>query len=450
VSADPAGAGLGARLADWLLGTGPVAAEPAKPAGADPAGPRASFDLASLQGERLAEFLRVGGGAETGTGLYVGDSTAMKVAVFWRSVQIISGAVANVPTDLVMRVSEKERRPAVGHPLRRVLTAKPNQWQTPHEFKRLMQLYLLLRGNAYALKVTAGRDVVALIPMRPDRVLAEQLDNGKMRYRYTRANGAQEILAQEQVMHLRGMSFDGVTGLSPLSFMRESLGLSVAGEQASAKVMKNGQFTPGYVSHPDTLGEEGLKNLRESLDVYFRGIDNAGKWLLLEEGMQAGKLSLSAADMEFIKLREFQRYDVAMFMGVPPPLLGIPNTTSNFGTGVEQQGIGFHNYTLNDWFRVWEEAIKRDLIPEAEWETHDFRFYAQGMLRGDVKTRWETYVKGMQWGVMSPNEVRALEDINPRDGGDVYYDPPNTAGTRQGEQMGDPGARNEGEQNEPA
>lgn len=419
--------GLLVRAADWLLGTGA-------------ADPQASFNVSDLQGEQLQEFLRIGGGAEASSGAYVNDSTAMKVAVFWRASQIISGAVAGVATDIVRRVSEKERLPAVGHPLRRVMTVKPNQWQTPHEFKRLMQMHLLLRGNAYALKVMAGGTLLALIPMRPDRVIAEQLDSGKMQYRYTRNNGSLETLRQDQVLHLRGISLDGVTGLSPIRFMRESVGLAVSGELAAGSMMKNGQLTPGYLTHPTTLGAQGIVNLKESLKEYRNGGDNAGNWLILEEGMEAKALSLSAEDMQFIGMREFQRYDIAMFMGVPPPLLGIPNTTSNFGTGVEQQSIGFVTYNLNDWFKIWEEAIKRDCIPEGEWDTHDFRFYTQSLMRGDTKTRWETYVKAMQWGVKSPNEIRAMEDDNPRQNGDIYYDPPNMAG----------GADREGASDEPA
>lgn len=397
--------------------------------------PKASggFDVSNLSPEQLREFLRIGGGHETASGAMVNDTAAMKVGVFWRSTQIISGAISGMASDLVLRESEAVRRPAVGHSLRRVLTVKPNQWQTPGEFKRLLQTHLLVRGNAYALKVMLRRDVVALIPMNPDRVRAEQLDNGKMEYLYTRKNGAQERLRQEQVMHLRGMSLDGITGLSPISFMRESLGLALQGERAAAKVMKNGQFTAGVIEHPEALDGPAVERLRASVDTFFSGADNAGRWMILEEGMAAKPLAMNAKDMEFIGLRDFQRYDIAMFMGVPPFLVGLTEKSTSWGSGIEQQGIGFQTYTLNDWLTVWQEAVKRDLLPEEEWETHDFRFYPLSLLRSDSATRWANYVHGLQWGVYSPNQVLAFEDLPPREGGDVFYQPPNASGNAAGD-----------------
>jgi HK97 family phage portal protein len=390
-----------------------------------------AFDLTAMSPEQLREFLRIGGSWETASGVSVTESSAMRIAAAWRCTQIISGAVAFVPLDLVLRVSETERRPAAGHPLRKVLTAKPNHWQTPSEFRRMMQAHLLLRGNAYALKVFLGGSVVALLPLHPDRVEVEQAADMSLSYRVRHSDGRYRVLSGRDVFHLRGMSLDGVKGLSVLSHMRESLGLALQAERAGARMMKDGQFVGGTLEHPGKLGPEAYERLKTSISERFSGADNAGKAMILEEGMKFTPIAMSATDLQFLEQRDFQRYDIAMFFGVPPHMLGATEKQTSWGSGIEQQGIGFVTYTLNDWLKIWEEAIKRDLIPEREWDTLDARFFTQGLMRGDVKTRWEAYVKARQWGVMSADEIRALEDMNPRpDGrGGEYAEPPNASGT---------------------
>ena len=408
-------------------------------AAAGQSAPQASYDLSNMSPEQVREFLRVGGSMETASGAAVNETTAMRVAAAWRSVNIISGVMGSLPIDLITRESEKVRKPAVGHPLRRVLTVKPNQWQTPNEFRRIMQAHLLLRGNAYALKVMAGDRVLALIPIHPDRVGVEQLEDYSIEYKVSLKHGRFLTLKQADLFHLRGMSLDGVKGLSVLSHMRESLGIALQSEKASARLMRNGQFTTGNYEHPAKLSPEAHARLKASIEE-SGGADSAGKAKILEEGMTFKPVSMNAVDMQFLEQRDFQRYDIAMFFGVPPHMLGATEKTTSWGSGIEQQGIGFVTYTLNDWIKIWEEACKRDLLPEREWDTHDIRLYTQGLMRGDAKARWEAHVKGLQWGVVSPDEVRSLEDMNPRpDGmGGVYYDPPNTAG-----------GQTEGEGNEP-
>ncbi|WP_296988181.1 phage portal protein [Thalassospira sp. UBA1131] len=394
-----------------------------------------TFDLSNMSGEDLKEFIRIGGGMDTASGVAITDARAMRVAAAWRCVNIIAGTIASMPTDIIRRESETVRRPAVGHPLRRVLTVKPNQWQTPAEYKRLMQGHVLMRGNAYSRIVRSGKDVIALLPMHPDRTRAEQNDDMTMRYRYTRPDGSFITLQQKDVFHLRGMSLDGVHGMSVLSNMREALGLSIQTETAGASMFKNGVLAGGAYKHPGQLSDKAYDRLKSSLDEKS-GAKKTGEWLILEEGMDIASVVLSAQDAQFLETRDFQRYDIAMFFGVPPHMIGATDKQTSWGSGIEAQGIGFVTYTLSDWFSIWEQAIKRDLLPPEEWETVDFKFFPQGLLRGDTKARKEFYQSALQWGWMSPNEVREKEDMNPRDGGDIYYDPPNTAGN-QNEDTGD-------------
>lgn len=412
-------------LWNWMLGDGHVAGAAA------PVGVRAAADpgkIIDLKDPDAAEYLRTGHGSASGVS--VGVDGALRIAAAWRCVNIIAGAMASMPLDLYRRVSEKEREVAVDHPLRDVLTRRPNSWQTPSEFRRMMQAHVLLRGDAIGLKITSRGRLLEIwplfLPVRP-----VQLPDMSMVYDVTRPNGSVVRLPANDVFHLRGLSLDGVRGLGVLQHAREAMGLALQSERSAGKM-----FAQGYIAKPilempagQRLSDEAYERLKQSLDEEQAGAENAGKMLLLEEGLKANALGMSAADAQFLEARKFQRSDIAMFFGVPPHMIGDVEKTTSWGSGIEAQGIGFVTYTLGDWIVTWEEAIRRDLIGDARADRDLYaKFETKGLMRGDLKARGEYQVRMMQWGVMSPNEVRALEDMNPRPDGDIYYDPPNTAG----------------------
>lgn len=366
----------------------------------------------------------------SGSGVVVTPETAMRVAAVYASVRLISGAVANLPLHVKQRVSSEVREDRADHPLWSVLRRRPNAWQTPSQFRRMLQAHLLLRGNAYAMIVRSGGRVVALLPLHPDRVEVRQANDMTLVYEYRRLDGGLVRLPQSEVMHMVGLTLDGVNGVSAIAYARETIGLSLAQENHGATTFKNSARPSIVMKHPGKLGQEGQENLRASLDAYRSGGESEGKALILEEGMETQALSMTAEDAQWIESRKFSRTDIAMFFGVPPHMIGDTEKATSWGTGIEQQSIGFVTYTLEDHLTTWEETINRDLIPEGDVYA---RFNRKALVRGDIKTRQAFYVSMMQWGVYSPNEVRALEDENPREGGDIYYDPPNTAGGQGGQ-----------------
>lgn len=412
-----------------------------------------TINVTTATDEEIRDFLRDGSNTSI-SGRSITESNAMKVAAAYRCTNIISGVVSWLPMDLIRRESENVRKPAVGHPLRKVLTVRPNQWQTPKEFKQMMQAHVMLRGNAIAVKVRAFGQVVALIPVHPDRVLIEQENNLQMKYTVTALDGSQKIYRSADVLHLRGLSLNGYAGLSVLTHMRESLGIALDGETAAATLMKNGAFVNTVLRHPDKMSKEAYERLRDSWAKRHSGVDNTGTTPILEEGADIAKVSMTAADLQFIQSRDFQRYDIAMFFGVPPHMIGATEKTTSWGSGIEQQNIGFVTYTLNDWLVMWEQALKRDTINENDWETLDVRFFTQALLKGDTKAQWDAFARGRQWGVYSPNDVRAMLDMNPRTDakGDEYADPPNqNPDAANGRGIGDNGGPPlEEDENEPA
>lgn len=362
----------------------------------------------------------------------VSPAKALQVAAVFACVRIISGTVANLPVQIKQRVDENTRREASEHPAWNILRRKPNKWQTPSQFKRMMQAHLLLRGNAYAAIVMSRGKLLELIPLNPDRVEPKQNDDLSMSYRYTRKDGRVVTYSQKEMFHLVGMSLDGVTGVSVLTYARNTIGLSSDMEKHGRTTFKNGARISNVLKHPGKLGTEGIENLRASLNAFRSGGENEGKDLILEEDMDIAPMSMTSQDAQWLESRKFSRTDIAMFFGVPPHMLGDTEKSTSFGTGLEQQTTGFRIFTAEDHLTTWEETVDRDLIGD-KYPDHFCRFNRKALVRGDIKTRQGFYVAMLQWGVYSPNEVRRLEDDNPRDGGNVYYDPPNTAGGEQPE-----------------
>jgi HK97 family phage portal protein len=393
-----------------------------------------------LKDPKLSIFLR--DGAMTASGSPVTAETAMRIGTVFGCNRIISGAVATMPLDVKRRVDARTREDASDHPLWQVLRRRPNRWMKPAQFRRMMQSHILMRGNAYAMiaRNSVG-EITELLPLHPDRVEPRQLESLRLEYVYQPEKGASFVIPQDDMLHITGMTLDGVTGVSVLTYARETVGLAQATTKHGATFFRQGTNVGTVLEHPKKLGPTATASLRESLDQY-RGNENAHKTLILEEGMTFSRLNMTAVDAQFVQTMALTRTDIGMFFGVPPHMLGDTEKSTSWGSGIEQQGLGFIAYTLEDWLTAWEEAINVDLIGDEDPDVYA-RFNRAALVRGDFKTRWEGYVKGLQWGVYSPDDIRSLEDENPRpDGkGGVYYDPPNTAGrSANGEQDDDPQA----------
>lgn len=407
-------------------------------AGAGRSSVRAAGDqvgLLSLDDPELADFLR--GGAPTASGAVVGIEGALKVATAWRCLHLIAGVCGNLPIDLYRRVGERQREPATNHPARDIVTRRPNGWQTSAEFRKLLTAHAVMKGNGYGLKITSRGRLLAIWPMHPDRVDVRQRPDMSLAYLYTRLDGSQIELTSADVVHLRGLSWDGIKGVGVLRYAREAMGLSLQAERAGGALFRHGKIGGKVFSMPGTLGDEAFDRLREQLDEVQGGAENAHKALILEDGLKSDGELMTAEDMQFLELREFQRSDVAMFFGVPPHMAGIVDKTTSWGSGIAQQSTGFVQYTADDWFVMWEQGLARDTLDPAGDRDLYWRINRNGLLAGDVTSRWNAYTRALQWGVYSPNEVRAFEDESSREGGDVYYDPPNTPGDQGKDEVTD-------------
>lgn len=379
-----------------------------------------SFVFEDLTDPRLATFLA--GGRQSAAGVYVGEHLALRNSTFYRAVNLIASAIGMLPIHLMQNVAGGDTQEAKEHPLFSVLKQRPNDFQTPLEFKSHMQTAALLDGNAYALVIRGykGR-IISLVPLKRGSVTPLLSDDFKLTFRYNRPGGGETILAATDVFHFRSMiSVDGVRGIGLLDVATQALGIAVQAERAAARLFKNGMMAGGSLQTDKTLGEPAINNLRESLEERYSGAGNAAKMLILEEGLKLVPSTYNPKDSQHLETRQHQDEDLARFTGVPRPLLMFDETS--WGSGIEQLGQFFVTYCLLAWFVAWEQAIERCLMP-AEVGVFFAKFNDGALLRGSLADQASFFAKALGSGGsqawMTPNEVRQNFDQNKIAGGEA-------------------------------
>lgn len=367
-------------------------------------------------------------GVSSVSGQEVTESTAMNVAAVYTGVAIRTRLLSTLPVDVIERLDGRTTREATSHPLTRVLW-KPNSWQTRSELFGMVEAHRILRGNGYAWinwvmsPMTPEPIATELIPLHPDRVeVLQQPDGigGVLTYKVHRANGQQPLtFAAAEILHLRNLSTNGYVGRSFIADMREVIGGSLA-TQEHANSLWSRDATPSIaLSHPQTLSDKARKNLEDSWEAtYGRGKDKK-RIAVIEEGLQIKQLSLSPEDGQFLETQQDLRAQIAAALMVPPHLMGLADKATSWGTGIEQQTIGLLAITLRPDLTTWEERLTMDLI-RAGADRFRVKFNVRGMLRGDLRSQFESFYRGILMGVYSPNDVRAMLDMNPIEAGDIY------------------------------
>jgi HK97 family phage portal protein len=391
-------------------------------------GPRASVigeDVTfELTDPRLAELLR--GGQMSAAGVPITPETALKNAAAYRCVNLIAGSIGSLPWNIKTIVAPNETADAVDHPLWPLLKIRPNPWQTPQEFKKLMQMHVLLRGNGYALKVKSRGATKMVIPLIGE-MRVTQNDDFTLNYEYHSPRGMVSQLTQDDVFHLRGPSLNGIIGVSALTYARESLGLGVTMDRHAGRLFRNRAALGGKLTSTAQLDETQRQDLKAALDK-FRGSDaeETHKDLILEGGLDYTPIGMTSVDAQFIQTKEMSATDVCMFFGVPPYMVGLTTKTTSWGSGIEQMGIGFVAYTLQDHLTAWHETIRRDLQAPDDNTTY-VAIDPAGLVKGDLQTTIWAYATGRQWGWYSADDVRAKlhENPLPNGTGKSYLEPTN-------------------------
>lgn len=407
---------------------------PARPA---LAGPIVAYDAYSLTDPALLEMMRGDGGRTGYAGVAVNERLALRNSTFFRAMSLQCGSMGMLPIHLRRRDGRKTEK-ATDHPLFNVLHRKPNDYQTASKFKSYMQLVAMLDGAAYALKVKSRGAIRQLIPL-PRRSIKPQLsDTFQLTFKYNRPSGGVVTLQPEDVFHFSTpLSLDGLNGISILDVAADTLGMAVRAQQAAARLLTKGSMAGGALETDRTLGEEAIRNLKESLREDYAGVGAEDDFMILEEGLKAKIFGYNARDSQLVELMKREAEEVARFTGVPRPLLMFDETS--WGSGIEQLSLFFVTYCLMPWFVIWEEAIWMWLLTPAEQANYYAKFNEGALLRGSLKDQAE-FLKaalGPNAAYLTPNEARDYVDRNPVDGGDDLPRPGTTAAAIMKEEPAD-------------
>jgi HK97 family phage portal protein len=380
---------------------------------------RASSDDRSPWGDFWFEPVSV----RSASGVRVSSDSAMRLAAVYACVRILSETLASLPLVLYRQRADGGKDRVTKHWLYSVLCRRPNRYQNPFEWREMLQGHLALRGNAYNQIFTNARgEITELMPIHPDRIRIEILPSGEYRYRVTDRVGQETVLPRGQVWHLKGLSSDGLMGLSPIELARESLGMALAAQDYGARFFANdAKPTGGWIEFPGSFKDPEAKRVfRESYQAAQSGA-NRGKVLVLENGMKFHEVGVTNKDAQFLELRKFQITDIARLFRVPPHMIADLDraTFSN----IEQQSLEFVMHTMTPWAERWEASIESDLLLEGDELEVEFDF--ANLMRGDAASRSAYYQSGIQNGWLTRNEARIAENLNPIDGLDEPLRPLN-------------------------
>jgi HK97 family phage portal protein len=351
------------------------------------------------------------------------DSVLSNLAVAARCIQLRSEILASVPLFLFRRTDDGGRDRADDNPLYGVLHDISNATQSAFEFRELMVRSLDLYGNFYArIERNARGQVTALWPLMPGDVEVRLLPNGRLQYKVF-TGSRNETFLQEEILHVRGASRDGIIGLSPIAIARGALSLALAHAQMAAAFTSNGLRPSGLVSFPDRMSVDQKQHFRETAAGEYGGTTNAGRLMVVDGGAKYEKLSFSPEDAQFLEQRKLANEDVARIFGTPPTAIGILDkaTFSN----IEQESRNLVQNSIGPLAARIETAMARCLLTDVGRRSLYVEHDLNGLLRGDVAARFESYRIAREIGVFSANDVRRLENQPPIPDGDGYNMPVN-------------------------
>lgn len=377
----------------------------------------------TLANPTAADLLALGA-RPTVTGVSVTPDSALAYSAVLACIRVLSESVATLPLLVYERMDRGKRR-AVDHWLFPLLHDAPNPAMTRFEWMTTVVGHLAGWGNHFSeIQVNGAGRPVALWPLRPDRMTVGGSPVMGLTYDYrVPGEAAPRPLQADRVLHIRGLGADGVLGYSVLRLAREAVGLGLATQEFGSRWFGNGARPAVVLEHPGQLSDPAYKRLEESWNARHQGLENAHRVAILEEGMKIEQIGIPPEDSQFLETRKFQRNEIASIFRVPPHMIGDLEraTFSN----IEHQGLEFVQYTLGPWLVCIEQRLVMSLLSPAERARLFAEFLVAGLLRGDTKSRYDAYAVARNWGWMSANDVRELENLNPIADGDIYLQPLN-------------------------
>lgn len=346
------------------------------------------------------------------------DERALQISTVWACVRLISTVTSCLPLDVFETKNDNRAKVGLDNPLARLLRYSPNQYMTAQEFRECMTMQLAFYGNAYALVERNGAgDVISLLPLNSVN-MDVRLEGKKIVYRYKR-DAEYANFNQKEIFHLKGFGFNGLVGMSPIAFATKTAGVAVAMEDQQREFYANGAKSPKILSTGDkVLSKVQRDQLEENFKEIAGGPVKKRLWIL-EADFKAEDIGVSPQDAETMASRKFQVSEIARFFGVPPHLVGDVEKSTSWGTGIEQQNLGFLQYTLAPYLTRWEQTIWRWLVKPTDIGRIHAEHNLDGLLRGDSASRATFMTTLVNSGQRTVNEMRRLDNMPPLPGGDV-------------------------------
>ena len=369
------------------------------------------------------------------TSAKVSIDTAMKYTAVNACIRVRAETFASVPFMLYKKTADG-REIVKDDPIYDILHFKPNEEMSPFNFKETLLTNFDTSGNSVSKKLVNKKgELVGLYPY-PHNMVKIERDKETKRLIYVIGSGTdQETLTRDEVFHVPNESFDGVIGLSPIEYTNKSIELGLSYEQFGVSFYKNGAMTSGVFEHPNALNAVSHANLKKSLKINYQGLRNAGVPMILEEGMKYTPMSIKPVDAELLQSKYYQIEEICRIFRVPPHLVqDLRRSTNN---NIEHQSLEFVMYTMLPIFKRFEDNFNMQILSRKQRkEGYYVEAKIDSLLRGDSKSRADAYSVGRQWGWLSVNDIRRLENQKPIPNGDIYLEPLNydEAGVEGGEE----------------
>lgn len=352
--------------------------------------------------------------ATNNSGVCVNQTTMLKLSAVWACTRLISETIATLPLSIYERTSAG-KRVADQHPLQFVVHDQPNPDSTASVFWEAVVAAMLLRGCARAERLMVGSRMVGLMFLAPDRLAISRRGDGTLRYAYTESNGRQREIPANRIYTIPGFSLDGKNGVSVIAYGANVFGSAIATDLAASKTFERGLLPTVAISYPAVLKPDQRKEAREAIET-LSGAVNAGKAVILEAGMTSTNIGINPVDAQMLESRGFNVEEICRWFRVPPFMVGHSEKATSWGTGIEQQMIGFLTFTLAPWLRRIEQSINKDLLLPADRNRYYAKFSVEGLLRADSAGRASFYAAMVNNGIYVRDEVRELEDRPPMGG----------------------------------
>ncbi|MGF9567482.1 phage portal protein [Neorhizobium sp. BT27B] len=347
-------------------------------------------------------------------------------AVAHRCIQLVAEQLASVPLKVYRRDADGGRVAASDHALYSVLQDSFSPFLTAFEGREWLLVSALMYGNAYARIERNGRSqIAALYPLKSPSVTVEKLSSGRLRYKVAKDNGGTDVFTQDEILHVRYRTVDGVLGLSPIQIANATFGLALAQQDTAGAAAENAFRPAGALIFPEKLSGDGKGEAIKKFKERFVGQLKANEVMVLDGGAKFETFQFSAKDSEFLDSRRLSNLDVCRVWGVPPSAVGITDDATYSNIGEESRALV--NRVLAPWAKRFESVYNATLLSPEARKTHYIEHDLSGLLRGDLATRYEAYRIGREAGFLSVDEIRGFENMSKVEGGDTYMQPLNMA-----------------------